>query len=172
MARRGVGSRAGRLASMVGCLAAGLLALGGCDQRRIEKLEEGVSTEADVRREFGTPAAVFDEPGGARTLDYPRQPEGVTNYLVGIGADGVMTSLRQVLRPASFARVTPGMTKEAVRRLLGKPGRTAKYALKRQEEWVWRWADDATTKEFGVVFDADGRVVSSAVGEDTKNTRH
>ena len=154
------------------CAAAALFALTGCDQRRIDRLEAGVSTEADVRREFGAPAAVFDEPGGARTLDYPRQPEGTTNYLVSIGADGRMTSLRQVLQPSTFARVAPGMDREDVRRLLGKPGKVQRYALKRQEEWTWRWADGATTKEFGVVFDDGGRVVSSAVGPDTKNTSH
>ena len=154
------------------CAAMALFAFVGCDQRRIEKLEAGVSTEADVRREFGAPAAVFDEPGGGRTLDYPRQPEGLTNYLVTIGADGRMSSLRQVLQPASFARVAPGMDREEVRRLLGKPGKVQRYALKRQEEWTWRWADGPTAKEFGVVFDDGGRVVSSAVGADTKNTSH
>ena len=35
-----------------------LLALIGCDQQRISKLEEGVATEADVRRECGGPATV------------------------------------------------------------------------------------------------------------------
>ena len=172
MARRKDGSGRGGLAAMLGGAAAALLALAGCDQSRIEKLEEGVSTEADVRRELGTPAAVFEEQGGARTLDYPRQPEGTSNYLVTIGPDGVMTSLRQVLRPASFARVRPGMDGEEVRRLLGKPGRIDRYSLKRQEEWFWRWADEGTVKEFGVLFGDDGRVLSSAVGPDTKNTRH
>jgi outer membrane protein assembly factor BamE (lipoprotein component of BamABCDE complex) len=171
MGRAGV-SWAGRLASIGACAASALFALGGCDQRRIEQLEEGVSTEADVRRQFGEPAAVFDEPGGARTLDYPRQPEGLTNYFVTIGPDGVMTALRQVLKPASFAKVVPGLGQEQVRRLLGRPGKMQRYALKRQEEWTWRWADGPTAKEFNVVFDADGRDVSSSVGEDTKNTSH
>ena len=31
----------------------GLLALAGCDQQKISELEEGVSTEADVRARFG-----------------------------------------------------------------------------------------------------------------------
>ena len=168
----GVVAWAGRLASLAACAFFAALSLAGCDQRRIEKLEEGVSTEADVRREFGEPAAVFDEPGGARTLDYPRQPEGLVNYLVTVGPDGVMTALRQTLEPATFARVVPGLDRYEVRRLLGRPARVQRYALKRQEEWTWRWADGPTAREFGVVFDADGRVVSSAVGEDTKNTRH
>ena len=32
---------------------AAVFALAGCDQQRIAKLEEGVATEADVKREFG-----------------------------------------------------------------------------------------------------------------------
>lgn len=160
--------------SALGACAAAVALFGfiGCDQRRIDRLEPGVSTEADVRREFGAPAAVFDEPGGARTLDYPRQPEGLVNYLVTIGADGRMAALRQVLQPANFARVAPGMDREEVRRLLGKPAKTQRYALKRREEWTWRWADGPTAKEFGVVFDDGGRVVSSAVAADTRNTSH
>ena len=171
MAGAGV-SLAARLVRGAACAAAALLALGGCDQKRIEKLEEGVSTEADVRRQFGQPAAVFDEPGGARTLDFPRQPEGLANYLITIGPDGVMTSLRQVLKPANFQKVAPGLDREEVRRLLGRPAKTQRYALKQQEEWMWRWADGPTAREFLVTFDADGKVVSSAVGEDTKNTAH
>ena len=60
---------------VAGAAAALLGLLAGCDSRRIEKLEEGVATEADVRAQFGEPAAVFDEPDGGRTFDYPRQPE-------------------------------------------------------------------------------------------------
>ena len=59
----------------------------------------------------------------------------------------------------------------ARRRLLGRPAKVARYALKPGEEtWNWRWADGAQAKEFDVTFGTDGRVASSAVGEDTKNT--
>ena len=149
-----------------------VLWLAGCDQKRVEKLEEGVSTEADVRRQFGEPAAVFDEPGGSRTFDYPRQPEGLTNYLITIGPDGKLSALRQVLKPAEFGRIQPGMTQDEVRRRLGRPAKTQRYALKRQEVWDWRWADGATARLFSVTFDDAGRVTGSAVGEDTKNTSY
>ena len=149
-----------------------VLWLAGCDQKRAEKLEEGVSTEVDVRRQFGEPAAVFDEPDGGRTFDYPRQPEGLTNYLITIGPDGRMSALRQVLKPADFGRIEPGMTQDDVRRRLGRPAKTQRYALKRQEVWDWRWADGATARMFSVTFDDAGRVTGSAVGEDTKNTSH
>ena len=45
-----------------------------CDQQRISELEEGVSTEAAVRKRFAEPAAIYQEPNGDITLEYPRQP--------------------------------------------------------------------------------------------------
>ena len=131
-----------------------------------------MATEADVRRQFGEPAAVFDEPGGSRTFDYPRQPEGLTNYLITIGPDGKLSALRQVLKPAEFGRIEPGMTQDEVRRRLGRPAKTQRYAVKRQEVWDWRWADGPTARLFSVTFDDAGRVTGSAVGEDTKNTSY
>ena len=47
----------------------GLLALAGCDQQKISELEEGVSTEADVRARFGEPEKIWDAPDGGRTFD-------------------------------------------------------------------------------------------------------
>jgi len=114
----------GRLFVALGALVA------GCDQNRIGKLEEGVSTEADVRAQFGQPENIWDEPGGARTLEYNRNPAGHQNYMVTIGPGGTMTSLRQVLTPANFARVQPGMPMEHVRRMLGKPAKTTPFPLK------------------------------------------
>ena len=61
------------------CTKAGLAALLGvtlllaaCDQQRIDELEEGVATEADVRARFGEPEKVWDAPGGGRTFEYNR----------------------------------------------------------------------------------------------------
>ena len=155
-------------------LAALALALGlvaGCDQQRIAKLEEGVATEADVKRQFGEPKAVFNEPNGARTFEYPRQPEGQTNYFITIGADGKMTSLRQVLKPAEFAKVSTGLDKVEVRRLLGQPARTQRFDLKPDEEhWEWRWLDGQQSKLFNVTFDRDGKVIASASTDDLRDT--
>ena len=146
------------------------LLLAACDRRRVEQLEEGVATEADVRRQFGEPAAVTAEPDGSRTLEYPRQPEGQTNYFITIGPDGKMSSLRQVLEPANFDKVKPGMEQATVRRLLGRPAKVQRYALKHEEVWDWRWADDAEAKLFSVTFGADGQVVSTATSLDPRRT--
>jgi hypothetical protein len=135
--------------------------LAGCDARHIAELEEGVATEADVRARFGEPAAIYPEPGGARTFEYPRQPEGQRNYMITIGADGRMSALRQVLQPANFAKIAPGMDRSGVRRLLGKPAAMQAYPLKQQEVWDWRYLDGSQAQQFSVTFDVAGKVVTS-----------
>lgn len=144
--------------------------LAGCDPQRIAELEEGVATEADVRARFGEPAAVYVEDNGGRTFEYPRQPAGQVNYMITIGTDGKMSALRQVLKPANFAKVLPGLDKAQVRRLLGKPAQTQSYALKQEEVWDWRFADGQENKVFSATFDVNGRVLSSATALDGRDT--
>lgn len=140
-----------------------------CDPQRVEKLEEGVATEVDVRKQFGDPVTVTVEPDGTRTMDYPRQPEGWTNYVIKIGPDGKMSSLRQLLNPDNFAKVKPGMTQQEVRNVLGRPAKTVPYALKKEEVWDWRFKHlGQESKMFSVTFDATGVVLGTAVGDDLR----
>ena len=132
----------GRRMALWAALGAALGALAGCDPQRIAQLEEGVSTEADVRARFGEPEAIWEAgPGGppGRVFEYNRQPAGQKNYMITIGPDGRMAALRQVLTPQNFARVQPGMPMEELRKLLGKPAKVTPYALRRETEWEWRW---------------------------------
>ena len=142
----------------------------GCDTRKMMGLEEGVSTEADVRARLGEPEATYDDARGGRTLEYPRQPAGQVNYMISIGPDGKMTALRQVLNPSEFAKVTPGLDKQQVRRLLGKPAKMQSYALKGEEVWDWRFLSGPEGRVFSVTFDADGRVVSTATTLDPRES--
>jgi len=149
-----------RIAGVALLVLASLLA--GCDPQRIRELEEGVSTEADVRQRFGEPEKIWDGPEGSRTFEYSRQPEGSTNYMISIGADGRMSALRQVLTPQNFARVQPGMMMEEVRRMLGRPAKVTPYALQQQTHYDWRYQDGPNLSDgriFTVVFDTDLRVV-------------
>jgi len=132
-----------RSAAAVGTLI--LLTLAACDPQRISELEEGVSTEADVLERFGAPEVIWNGPGGERTFEYNRQPAGQQNYMISIGPDGRMTALRQVLNPATFAKVRPGMTMEDVHHLLGKPMKVTPYALKREVAWDWRYQQPPNT---------------------------
>lgn len=144
-----------------------LVLASGCD--RTDKLEEGVSTEAEVRKQFGEPVTVTIEPDGTRTMAYPRQPEGWTNYIIKIGPDGKMSSLRQLLNPDNFAKVKPGLSQLQVRALLGRPAKTQRFDLKNEEVWDWRFKEHGqTSKLFSVTFDASGKVLATGVADDPR----
>jgi len=151
-----------------------LLLLSACDLQNIRELEEGFSTEADVRARFGEPENIWDAPGGGRTLEYNRQPSGYQNYMITIGVDGKMSALRQVLTPINFAKVLPGMMMEDVRRLLGKPMRISRFELKRQTHYDWRFHDGPNASDariFTVVFDNDLRALSTGTAADPEQER-
>ncbi len=144
-----------------------VLALAGCDPQRIKELEEGVSTEADVRARFGTPENIWDGPGGERIFEYNRQPAGHQNYMISIGPDGRMTALRQVLHPRNFAKVLPGMPMEDVRKMLGQPMKKTPYALKNEIAWDWRYLEPPNTSMvFTVWFNPDYRVIRTSTAPD------
>ena len=141
----------------------GMLSLPGCDPQNIKELEEGLSTEADVRARFGEPERIWTEPDGSRTFEYNRQPAGSRNYMITIGTDGRMSALRQVLAPHNFEKIRPGMDEEQVRRMLGKPAKITPYQLKQETDWDWNYIDPPTRDmEFPVTFGPDGRVLRSA----------
>ena len=149
------------------------LALVACDQQRINELEEGLSTEADVRDRFGVPDHVWDEGGGAHTLEYNRQPAGERNYMVTIGPDGKMSALRQVLTPENFARITPGMDMALVRRSLGKPAKVTPYRLSGETHHDWRFMEPPTTRLLFTVITTDGRTVARTMtGPDMDAPEH
>lgn len=158
-----------RIGSM-GLLSAllGLLPLVGCDQRRIDQLQPNISTEAEVRAAFGAPDAEYTEPDGSRLLSYPRQPEGRTNLMVVLSPSGFYRETRQVLQPGFFRRIEPGMDTQQVLRTLGRPAKRQTYALKQQTEWDWHWLDGQTRKTFTVVFDAQQRVLGTAISDDRR----
>jgi outer membrane protein assembly factor BamE (lipoprotein component of BamABCDE complex) len=145
------------------------LGVAGCDPQRVEKLEEGVSTEVQVRKQFGEPATVTNQSDGSKILEYPRQPEGWTNYEIRIGADGKMSALRQLLNEDNFRRVVPGQDKLQVRAALGRPAEIKSYALKGDEEvWSWRFKPGTESRMFSATFASDGRVVSTAIADDPR----
>lgn len=148
------------------------LTLSGCDQHKMEQLHEGLSTETDVRTQLGEPEMLWQEADGSRTLEYPRQPLGHKNYMVTIGTDGKLQSLRQVLTPRVFDRIQPGMTQDAIRRLLGKPARRITYPLKQETSWEWNWIDPPSREmELIVTFGPDGLVQHHSTQEPMREGR-
>ena len=153
-----------RKISVLALLASLTVFLPACDNQRIAQLEEGVASEGDVKMKFGEPEKIWDGENGAKILEYNRQPAGTQNYMITIGADGKMSALRQVLTPTNFAKITPGMMMEDVRKLLGKPMKITPYELQMKWHYDWRYMDGPNvtdTKIFTVVFNPDLKVIST-----------
>lgn len=141
----------GFLASMVGCDVA------------MDTLKPGISTTADVLKVMGKPSGEWKDADGTTTLEFTRQPEGVQNYMVTFGPEGVLREIRQVLTDANFQKVARGMSKDEIRRRLGKPGKTATFPLKKEEVWTWKYQPQpGSTFDFHVHFDLDGAVVNTS----------
>ena len=78
-----------------------------------------------------------------------------------------MTAFWQVLNPANFARIQPGMMMEDVRRLLGKPAKAMTYSLKQETAWDWRYLEPPNTAMvFTVWFSSDDRVLRTSSAPD------
>jgi outer membrane protein assembly factor BamE (lipoprotein component of BamABCDE complex) len=153
---------------------AALFSVAACDPSgqayedlRLARLKVGESTEQDVMRLFGTPAAVRTLPAG-KGLVYPLGPEGAHTLLLRIGSDGRYQGRENLLTRENFGRVAPGMSGDEITALLGPPGRVQPYALKQQTAWEWRFLDGMDTRMFVVMFNSAGRVVSTAIEEDPR----
>lgn len=151
------------MSSVLDWLCAGLTRLGVhvCDARHLRQLRVGYATYRDARSRLGEPHATWRESDGGATWEYSRQPQGTRCYMLRFDADGVLRGVNQVLNAITMARVQPGMHDTEVRRLLGAPARTLRYARKGESEWRWRIEDDAAQGVpvfFSVEFDDEMRV--------------
>lgn len=125
----------------------------------LPKLKPGLTTTQALRRIMGAPTTTWTDDDGTQTWEYPRTPEGTANYMMVIDANGLLREVRQVLCDEYFARVSVGMSRADVRRLLGQPAHEQSYA--RSGETVWDWKTTAIANApafFNVHFDAHGRV--------------
>ena len=164
-----------------GMLGIGLaVALLACDQKGqfveefgLEKLARGISSESDIRMVMGQPDTVWEEENGARTLEYPKGPAGARTWVFHVGPDGKLVDYSQVLTEENFARITPGMSKDAVRHMLGRPRTVVQFKLKNEEVWDWRYLQSShETRLFNVHFDIDsGKVTRTSSSEDARQSR-
>lgn len=146
-------------------LFSGLIAalLPACDGVNLEALKPGISTAFEVRDRMGPPTMEWKDTDGTLTWEYPRTPEGVVNYMIVIGADNVLREVRQVLTEENFGKVKAGMSKEEIRRLLGKPAHELYFSLKKEHVWDWKTKSEPSMDWFfNVHFDENGRVVKTS----------
>lgn len=160
-----------RLFRTILLLGTALLAF-GCDKQGnpiqefgLDKLAKGISSESDVRMVMGQPDTVWEEEDGSRTLEYPKGPEGARTWVFMIDKTGKMQDYKQVLTEENFARIKPGMSKDEVRRMLGKPRTVVQFKRKNEEAWDWRYlpVPGNSPRLFNVHFDmTSGKVTGTS----------
>lgn len=149
------------------------LAMFACDRNGnpveefgLDKLQKGISSEADVRDVMGQPDTVWDDGQGARTLEYPKGPEGIRTWMFRIGASGTLLDYTQVLTQAHFDTIRPGMSADEVRRAFGRPRSVVQFARKNEEVWDWKYHHVHEDRLFNVHFDMGTRqVVRTSISE-------
>jgi len=92
----------------------------------------------EIQSRFGAPGTVWKNPDGSEVWEYPRGPVGVQTYMITIGPDQAVREVRQVLSEEYLGKVQAGMSRDEVRRLIGKPMETVYYAARDEEVWTWR----------------------------------
>ncbi|HYD63353.1 MAG TPA: outer membrane protein assembly factor BamE [Noviherbaspirillum sp.] len=135
----------------------------------LDKLSKGISTEGEVLAIMGQPETVWEEEDGTRALQYPKGPEGVRTWEFTIDKSGKLKDYRQLLTPENFSRVTQGMSKDEIRRLLGRPRSVVQFKLKNEEVWDWRYQDVTAPRLFNVHFDMGSGKVTRTSSSDALN---
>lgn len=159
---------------MIGWLCTMLGALGACDWIASKELKVGESTVDDVRRLMGGPDTIREQADGGKIYEYPRGPQGAQTWMVRIDANGRYQGMSDALAEANLAKVKPGMTRDEVRLLLGRPGETGRMAGAQGPVMTWRvQAGHGVTEMFHVELGSDDRVekVDRSPDPQTINTR-
>jgi hypothetical protein len=116
----------------------GVLALAGCAS--FEEISAGTSSR-QVEALVGVPAQVWKDADGSEVWEYPLGPFGVETYMVSFGPDHAVRQVRQVLTEETIATLRVGMSRDDVRRLLGKPREIRNIDLSDEEIWSWRYRE-------------------------------
>ena len=105
-----------------------------------------------VQAKLGAPETVRKNADGSEVWEYPQGPLGRQTYMVTLGSDRAVQEVHQVLNDEYFSRVRAGMSRDEVRRLLGKPGEIMVFGARDEEVWSWRYQQQ-NPMFFKVLFD-------------------
>ena len=115
---------------------------------------------------MGAPETTWEDEDGSRILEYPKGPEGARTWIFTIDARGKLVEYHQALTEENFARIKPGMPRDDVRRLLGKPRTVVNFKRLKEEVWDYRYTDTFGARLFNVHMDeGTGRVTRTSTSE-------
>jgi outer membrane protein assembly factor BamE (lipoprotein component of BamABCDE complex) len=111
-----------------------------------------------VQAKLGAPETVRKNSDGSEVWEYPGGPFGRQTYMVTVGADRTVREVHQVLNDEYFSRVRAGMSRDEVRRLLGRPAEIMVFGARDEEVWSWRYQQQ-NAMFFNVLFDRSAGTV-------------
>ena len=115
-----------------------------------------------VEARAGAPATVWKNADGSEVWEYALGPYGVQTFMITVGPDHAVREVQQVLREEYFSRVHAGMSRDEVRRLLGKPRDIWYFPARDEEVWFWRYFE-VNYRFFNVLFDRTAGTVRTTL---------
>ena len=130
-----------------------LLALAAClaGCANLTAVSSGMPAQ-QVQAKLGAPETIRKNADGSEVWEYPGGPLGRQTYMVTLGSDRAVQEVHQVLNDEYFSRVHAGMSRDEVRRLLGRPGEIMVFGARDEEVWSWRYQQQ-NPMFFNVLFD-------------------
>jgi hypothetical protein len=95
----------------------------------------------EVQARVGAPSSVWKNLDGSEVWEYPQGPLGTQTYMVSFGPEHVVRDIRPVLNEGTFSKLRAGMSREEVRRLLGRPAGASFSDRTDEEIWYWRYLE-------------------------------
>ena len=135
-----------------------ILAAGCANFSAISPGDSAPTVEARV----GAPGTVWKNADGSEVWEYPLGPSGVQTFMIDIGPDRTVRAVRQVLREEYFSKVVPGMSRDEVRRVLGRPKEVWYFPARDEEVWTWRYLE-VNYRLFNVLFDRTSGTVRNTL---------
>ena len=156
-----IGSRVSAWVNAVrpGLLTAALVLLTACATTQVAQLHAGMN-EAEVVQRMGNLTNRYSLSGSATRLEFAKGPFGHETFMVDLDPAGRVTAWNQVLNSTYFAQVRKGMDRDAVLRLVGRPG-VKRGEAEGREAWYWRFIN-YDCQQYAVTFDARGRAMEPA----------
>src|SRR5258706_2402360 len=128
---------------------------GGC--ANFSAVSSGMPAQ-QVQAKLGSPETVRKNADGSEVWEYPGGPLGRQTYMVTLGSDRAVREAHQVLSEEYFSKVQAGMSRDEVRRLLGRPGDIMVLRARDEEVWSWRYQQQ-NPMFFNLLFDRSPGIV-------------
>src|SRR5438093_12040184 len=94
-----------------------------------------------VQAKLGAPETIRKNADGSEVWEYPGGPLGRQTYMVTLGSDRAVREVHQVLRDETISKLHVGMSRDEVRRLLGRPRDIGFSDSNDEEIWSWRYRE-------------------------------